>query len=42
MNKEELIPTTKDELIKLIETLTESQIEYLFHLTQLLFGQSAN
>ena len=30
----------KEELIKIIETLTESQVEYLYHLTQLLFGQS--
>lgn len=29
----------KEELIRIIETLTESQVEYLYHLTQSLFGQ---
>lgn len=32
---------TKDELIKILDTLTEAQIEYLFHLTQMLFCQAA-
>ena len=31
----------KEELIRIIGTLTDSQVEYLYHLTQLLFGQSS-
>ena len=33
---------TKDELIKILDTLTDAQIEYLFHLSQILFCQTAD
>lgn len=33
---------TKDELIKMLDNLTEAQIEYLCHLTTILFCQTAN
>ena len=41
MKKEQLKQKAKEELLGIIETLTESQVEYLSHLTQLLFGQSS-
>lgn len=31
----------KEELIKIIETLTDNQVEYLYHLIELLFCQSS-
>lgn len=30
----------KDKLIKLIDNLTESQIEYIYHLVKRLFGHA--
>lgn len=33
---------TKEELIKTLDTLTEAQIEYLCHLTTILFCQTAD
>lgn len=32
----------KDKLIKLIDSLTESQIEYIFHLVSRLFGHATD
>ena len=32
---------TKDELKALIDTLTDAQVEYLCHLTEILFCQTA-
>lgn len=34
--------TNKEELIKIIETLTDAQIEYLRNLTSILFSQTAD
>ena len=31
----------KEELIQIIETLTDNQVEYLYHLAQLLFTKSS-
>lgn len=31
---------TKEELIKIIETLSDAQIEYLIHLSKILFCQT--
>jgi fatty acid/phospholipid biosynthesis enzyme len=33
---------TKDDLVQMIETLTESQVEYLCHLVTILFSQPAD
>ena len=32
----------KEELIRMIETLTEYQVEYLYHLVRQLFGKTAD
>lgn len=42
MKTEELIAKKKVELVQKIETLTESQIEYLHHLVNILFAQPAD
>lgn len=34
--------STIDQLIKKVGTLSEDQIEYLWELTQILFGQASN
>lgn len=34
--------TDKEELERLIETLTEEQMEYIYHLILGLFGKTAN
>ena len=39
MNTEELIIKKKAELARKLDTLTESQIDYLYHLVTILFGQ---
>ena len=41
MSQEQLKNKAKEELIRIIETLTDSQVEYLYHLTELLFCQSS-
>lgn len=33
---------TKEMLIKLLDTLSDSQIEYIYELAKLLFGQSSD
>ena len=42
MHNEELNAMMKSNLIQRIETLTDSQIEYLCHLVNILFSQSAD
>lgn len=32
----------KDDLVQMLDTLTESQIEYLYHLVFMLFSQPAD
>ena len=42
MNTEELIAKKKTELVRKLDALTESQIEYLYHLVNILFAQPAD
>lgn len=39
MNNEELITKKKVELVQRLDALTESQIDYLYHLVTILFVQ---